>query len=184
MLKYIAIIIGITSISINTSAQMKQASSVSFLEMCNGEIHDWDHENATINFNVSTQTLELITDIKEAIDNITPNDGANFEQVNGIPLTMSVHFEIPDLEFKTSSDNGSSFTAETEIKCNGHKIIERVTYTFFFAPIVAQRDAAALCNFRLDFTVALDIKALDLHVDQTCTQVLMKVPDALLNVVY
>ena len=69
MNKFIALIIAALSISINTSAQMKQASSVSFVEMCNGEIHDWDHENAIINFNVSTQTLELKTDIFEAIDN-------------------------------------------------------------------------------------------------------------------
>lgn len=184
MSRYFFLIIAAMGLSIHSSAQLKQASSVSFLEMCNGEIHDWDHENAIINFNVSTQMLELTTDIKEAIDNISPSEGGNFEQSNGIPLTLNAQFQIPDLEFKSAADNGTSYTIESTIKCNGHTTIQKVTYTFFFAPVVAQRDAAALCNYRLDFTVSIDIKALDLHAEQTCTQVLMKVPDALLNVVY
>lgn len=173
-----------TGVQIAGFAQMKQASSVSFLEMCNGEIHDWDHENAIINFNVSTQTLELSTDIKEAIDDISPSEGGNFEQSNGVPISLIAHFNIPDLEHKTSSDNGTTYTVETEIKCNGITTFQKVTYTFFFAPIVAQKDAAPLCNFRLDFTVSIDIAKMNLHADKTCTNILMKVPDALLNVVY
>lgn len=184
MIKQIVFILFTLSPSFQIFAQMKQASSVSFVEICNSEIHDWDHENAIINFNVSTQTLELKTDILEVVDNSTPSEGGNFEQKNGMPFSMTAQFQIPDLEFRTASDNGTTFTVETEINCNGRKIVEKVTYTFFFAPIVAQRDAATLCNFRLDFTVAINIKALDLHADQTCTQILMKVPDALLNVIY
>lgn len=165
-------------------AQTKLTSMVSLVEVCNGQILDWDHERALINFNPTTQVLELSTDIYEAIDNVPAGEDDTQELYNGEQLRLEAQLRIPDLAHRTASDNGTSQEYECKVFCHGEQYLTRVKFTFFHAPVAAQPSGGELSPFRLDFTVVIDAKALKLQMAEGCTEVVLKVTDAWLNVVH
>jgi hypothetical protein len=171
-------------LSLNLRAQMKISSSISLIEVCNGKITDWDHERATINFNPTSQVLELTSDIFEVMDNQNANDKDYNSTIDGQSLKIVTSLQIANLDFKTAANNGETFSFDTQIFCNDRSYSTKVMYTFFYAPKVSQSDSAPLGSFRLDFEISLDTEKLGLSLPEGCNMISIKVADALLNIVH
>jgi len=165
-------------------SQMKQTSHVVFSNVCGGQMSAWDHEKAIVNYNTSNNTLEVKSDIYEMTYELLQSGERQYNEDNdGMPITINAKFSIPDLEFKTSADNGETHTFNTEIKCNGIEKKIAITYIFIYAPRVAESNlnGAPLCSFRLDFAINIDPKDFNLNMPKGCDEIVMKVQDALLN---
>jgi hypothetical protein len=164
------------------TAQMKQTTTIGLSTICNTTLSDWDNERAVVEFNPSRQTLEMSTDVLEILDNKSmPGDQEFIEEADGMPLKISVQMEIPDLDFKTSADNGQTFKFDTVISCNGVSSTQNVTYIFFYAPLGTQRDNSPLIPFRFDFVISIDPTTFGLDIANGCNEIVLKVQDALLN---
>lgn len=170
----------------NLEAQMKQTSPGIFACVCGGEICLWDNEKTIINYNERTNSLDLRTDIFEiTFDGMEP-DSSHFEtETDGLLFLISTHLSIPDLDFKSSADNGQTFTFNTDVKCNGMEKKIPVKFTYFFAPRVAESNLndAPLCNFRLNFMISFTPSDFNLKVKKGCNEIIFKVQDAYLNCV-
>lgn len=165
--------------SVQLSAQeMRQNSTAMFSIVCPTH-SDSDKENALISYNPTTHMLFLTTDIYEVIDRKLPMDSTFSEEYDGMPLSLSVKIDIPDLEFKTSKHNGETFTFNTLIQCNGFEQTIPVTYVYLFAPIVGQ--TATSQNFRLGFVVNINPSDFGFALPAECEEIIMKVQDAWLN---
>lgn len=161
-----------------SSAQDLRYSTAQFSIVC-PSLNDSDREKALALYNPTTHELRLTTDILEVIDNKPPLDTAFSEERDGMPLKLTVKIDIPEIEFMSSKNNGEEYTFQTLIDCNGYQQTLPVTYTFIFAPVVAQQ--ATAINFRLGFVVHLNTVDFGLVLQKECADIVMKVQDAWLN---
>ncbi len=171
-------------VNIRFNGQMRQSTPILIACVCGGEMCLWDNERGIVNYNERTNNLELNTDIFEiTAEGMTP-DSVLFEtEDDGLTFLMHTHLSIPDLDFKSSADNGQEFTFMSEIKCNGIDKKIPVRYKYFYAPRVAESNlnGAPLCNFRLDFMLSFAPSDFNLKVKNGCNEIVIKVQDALLN---
>jgi len=169
-------------LSVQAISQTKQETKIGLSTVCGNELADSDVEPAIINFNASTQNLELLTDVFEVLDNKNIATEMEFsEEVNGMPMRMTTQFQVPDLDFKTSADNGQTFTFASIVSCNGKDVQMNVPFTFFYAPQVGQRDNSPTTSFRFDFALSLDPTLFNLDLANGCNEIVIKVQDAILN---
>ncbi len=171
-------------LSLNLAAQMRISSTISLVEICSGKITDWDHERAMITYNPTSHVLELTSDIFEAIDSRNTDQEDLIPQIDGQNLKITTNLQISDLDFKTAADNGQSFNFDTQIFCKDHSYSTRVRYTFYYAPVVSQSDAATLGSFRLDFEIILETEKLGLNLPEGCSVISIKITDGLINIVH
>jgi hypothetical protein len=184
MRQAIILVLMLSVLSLRLNAQMKISSTISLIEICSGKITDWDHERAMISYNPASHALELTSDIFEAIDSRNTDHDDLIPQVDGKSLKTTTNLQISDLDFKTAADNGQSFTFDTQIFCNDHSYSTRVTYTFYYAPVVSQSDSATIGSFRLDFEITLEPEKLGLNLPEGCTVISLKITDGLINIVH
>jgi hypothetical protein len=160
------------------SSQDLRYSTAQFSIAC-PSLNDMDREKALVLYNPTTHELRLTTDILEVIDNKPSLDTTFSEELDGMPLALSVKIDIPEIEFKSAKHNGEEYVFQTLITCNGIEQTLPVTYTYIFAPVVAQQTSAL--NFRLGFVVHLNPMDFGLVLEHDCTDIVMKVQDAWLN---
>lgn len=159
-------------------AQDMRHSTVQFSITCPTH-DDLDKENALVTYNPTTHVLRLTTDIYEVVDNKPAMDSAFSEELNGMPLSLTVKIDIPEVEFKSSKNNGEEYVFQTLIECNGVQQTLPVTYVFIFAPVVGQQTTAV--NFRLGFVIGIKASDFGLSLHKDCSDIIMKVQDAWLN---
>lgn len=164
-------------------AQTRQASPISLSLACDDKLGDWDHERSVITFNTASQQMVLVSDLLEVLDKKAGFDLANNDDFNGMPVEINCKMSIPDLDFKSSANNGETFSFATVVKCNGIEKSYNVPYTFFFAPRVAESNmnGAPLCQFRVDFILSFSPSDFNLPAPEDCDEIVIKVQDALLN---
>ncbi len=164
--------------------QMKQASPIAMACVCGGEMCLWDNEKAIINYDERTNYLDLRSDVYEITAAGMKPDSVLFDrELDGLPFFMNTRLSIPDLDFKTSADNGQEFTFMCELKCNGIEKKIPVRFMYFYSPRIAESNlnGASLCNFRLNFMMSFAPSDFKLNVKTGCNEIVIKVQDALLN---
>lgn len=159
-------------------SQELRYSTAMFSLMCPQET-DLDKENALVTYNPTTHILSLTSDVYEVTDNILSYDTTATEEVDGLPISMTVKIDIPDIEFKSARNTGERYTFNTLISCNGIEKTIPVTYVYIHAPNVAH--TASALNFRLGFSVSLNPKDFQFNMPENCAEIIMKVQDAWLN---
>jgi hypothetical protein len=160
------------------SSQDLRYSTAQFSVAC-PSLNDMDREKALVVYNPTTHELRLTTDILEVLDNKPPLDTTFSEERDGMPLTLVVKIDIPEIEFKSAKHNGEEYVFQTLISCNGFEQTLPVTYKYIFAPVVAQQTTAV--NFRLGFVIYLNPSDFGLVLQSDCSDIVMKVQDAWLN---
>ncbi len=175
ILSILTIICGIWQ---SVNAQDMRHSTVQFSITCPTH-NDLDKESALVTYNPTSHVLRLTTDIFEITDNKPAMDSTFSEEVNGMPLSLTVKIDIPEIEFKSSKNNGEEYVFQTLIECNGIQQTLPVTYIFIFAPVVGQQTTAV--NFRLGFVIGIKASDFGLSLHKDCSDIIMKVQDAWLN---
>ncbi len=184
MKKEIILVLMMAAVSGRAFAQSKQATHISLSAVCSGQLSNWDNERAVLNFNTSSQTFTMISDLYEMTEANKNRDGfSSNEDFDGLPISLNTRLSINNLDFKTSANNGETFVFNTLVKCNGREISIPATYTFFYAPRVAENNlnGAPLCSFRLDFVLSIQPKDFGLEPEEGCNEIVLKVQDGLLN---
>ncbi len=164
--------------------QMNKATEIMISSLCDGNLSNNDTEQAVFQYDQTNNQFVMMTDMYEITYEGLENDPSKFEtEEDGIPLMLITKLEIPDLEFKTSADNGDTFQFNCEVSCNNKILTIPVTFTFFYAPIVAESnmDGAPIHSFRLDFSFTFKPSDLDLALSHNCNQIVVKVQDTMLN---
>jgi hypothetical protein len=180
----IALLLSMFLSATSANAQMKQATHISMSNVCQGNLAHWDNEQAVLNFNTSSQTLSMISDVYEITAEYLGKESSGFsEDINGMSVSISTKLSIADLDFKTSADNGETFVFNTLVSLNGKEKSLPVRYSFLYAPRVAESNlnGAPLCSFRIDFSISIDPLDFGITVPEGCNEIIIKVQDGLLN---
>jgi len=159
-------------------SQDMRHSTVMLSLMCPKE-EDLDKEKALVTYNPTTHVMRLTTDIFEAIDTKPAMDTTFSEEVDGMPLSLEVKIDVPEIDFKSSKNNGEQYTFNTLVSCNGKEQTIPVNYVFIFAPVVGQ--TATAVNFRLGFVLSFNPMDFGFYLHGDCTEVVIKMQDAWLN---
>ncbi len=164
--------------------EMNKVSQIMISSMCGGLMSNNDTEKAVFQYDPTNNQFLMTTDVYEITYDGLENDPSKFEtEEDGIPFMLTTKLEIPGLEFKTSADNGDIFQFNCEVSCNNKKLTIPVTFTFFYAPVIAESnlDGAPIHSFRLDFSFSFKPSDLDLALSHDCNQIVVKAQDTIMN---